>query len=386
MPNDPLVGGVALRRPAIQSPNFQTGVQGWTINIDGSAEFNNLTVRGTFLGTDYILNSSGAFFYSGTPAAGNLIISIAPAQGFDQFGNFYRSGITVGENTFGTAANLFANFLQFLNPTSTPVQVLINPSGVFVYQAPGGAAGNLIVSLARAAGTDQFGNNYPAGLNVTAGTISGTTFSGTDFNIGSNGAFFYNGAPALGNLVASVSANNVAAQTDPFGNPYQQGFFGIGVPLTLATGSDSVVTTTSYTNIGLVFPGSSFGLGVLPKGTYVFEGRVMGKPTGTIGGTHTIGVNCGSTVTSGAVSGVTYQANSTSGIDQATGHTETITSGGNTDIVVSPTHLNFQCWTDFQGLLVLAANQQISIVCKISTSGDTYTAFAESWAKFTRIL
>lgn len=99
MPGDPLVGGVALRRPAIQSPNYVTGMSGWTINADGSAEFNNLTIRGTFMGTDFEVNSSGAFFYNGTPAAGNLDISIAQAAGTDQFGNAYPAGVTAGLST-----------------------------------------------------------------------------------------------------------------------------------------------------------------------------------------------------------------------------------------------------------------------------------------------
>lgn len=79
MPGDPVVGGTVLRRPAVQSPNFVTGISGWTINADGSAEFNNLQIRGTFNGNDFILSSTGFFLYSGTPAAGNLIYSVTPA-------------------------------------------------------------------------------------------------------------------------------------------------------------------------------------------------------------------------------------------------------------------------------------------------------------------
>lgn len=93
---NPVVGGTVLRRAAIESPNFVTGVSGWEINQDGSAEFNNLTIRGTFDGTDFVINSSGAFFYSGTPALGNLIISIASSSGTDSFGNTFPEGISVG--------------------------------------------------------------------------------------------------------------------------------------------------------------------------------------------------------------------------------------------------------------------------------------------------
>ena len=65
MPNDPLVGGSILRRPAIASPDYTPGSAGWTINADGTAEFNSLDVRGTFMGADYELNANGMFFYIG---------------------------------------------------------------------------------------------------------------------------------------------------------------------------------------------------------------------------------------------------------------------------------------------------------------------------------
>lgn len=99
-PGNPVVGGVgALIRAFIRSPNFVAGSSGWTINKDGSAEFNNLTVRGTFAGTNFIINASGAFFYSGTPANGNLILSISPAGGTDAFGNTYLAGFTAYQGT-----------------------------------------------------------------------------------------------------------------------------------------------------------------------------------------------------------------------------------------------------------------------------------------------
>jgi len=40
-----------------------------------------------------IINPDGTFVYSGAPAAGNLIITQAPAPGTDQFGNQYLDGV-----------------------------------------------------------------------------------------------------------------------------------------------------------------------------------------------------------------------------------------------------------------------------------------------------
>lgn len=99
------LGNLAI--PSVQSPNFETGIQGWQISKDGNAEFNNLTIRGTFLGFDWILNSTGLYFYSGTPALGNLILSIAQNAGTDEFGNTVEQGFTAYAST--TAASLFNN-------------------------------------------------------------------------------------------------------------------------------------------------------------------------------------------------------------------------------------------------------------------------------------
>ena len=91
-PENPVVGGNVLRRQAIESPNYTPGVSGWVIKQDGSAEFNNLTIRGTFNGTDFVINSAGFFLYSNTPAAGNLVNSVTNFPGTDQFGNHYLTG------------------------------------------------------------------------------------------------------------------------------------------------------------------------------------------------------------------------------------------------------------------------------------------------------
>jgi hypothetical protein len=44
---DIVVAGTTLVREAIQSPNYEAGASGWTINQDGSAEFNGIVIRGT---------------------------------------------------------------------------------------------------------------------------------------------------------------------------------------------------------------------------------------------------------------------------------------------------------------------------------------------------
>ena len=74
--------------------------------------------RDAVTGTDYIINGSGAFYYSGTPAAGNLAVSLVPgtANVTDPFGNVALPGLTSYEG-FGpgdVALNVQAGIIQWL--------------------------------------------------------------------------------------------------------------------------------------------------------------------------------------------------------------------------------------------------------------------------------
>ena len=96
-PNNPVVGGTVLRRAAIQSPNFvQSPLAGWSIDANGDAYFANVTAQGTITTNTVVLDGAtgSVLVYSGTPAAGNLIASIAATGGTDAFGNAYVGGIT----------------------------------------------------------------------------------------------------------------------------------------------------------------------------------------------------------------------------------------------------------------------------------------------------
>lgn len=138
--NNPIVGGTALRIPAIQSPNYNPGVDGWIIKIDGSAEFNDLVVRGEFSGTDFIINGDGIFLYSSTPALGNLAGSWAPAAGTDAFGNAYAAGLTLYSsdgtiNLFDTAATWNAI------PSGAGIQIAVGGGSVSQSFAPSTVTG-----------------------------------------------------------------------------------------------------------------------------------------------------------------------------------------------------------------------------------------------------
>lgn len=99
MPGDPLVGSTILRRPAIQSPNFDLIAQtGWAIFANGDAFFFNLHATGSVTSNTVIINGSGdgLFIYNGTPALGTLLLAASAAAGTDKFGNaFSGPGISI---------------------------------------------------------------------------------------------------------------------------------------------------------------------------------------------------------------------------------------------------------------------------------------------------
>lgn len=61
-----IVAGTVLVIDRIQSPNYVTGVSGWTINQDGSVEFNSATIRGTLIagGGNVSLGATGLNIHS----------------------------------------------------------------------------------------------------------------------------------------------------------------------------------------------------------------------------------------------------------------------------------------------------------------------------------
>lgn len=91
-----------------------------------------------FLGTDFIINTSGTFYYSGVPASGNLILSITGAAGTDSFGNTYQAGFTAYNNANGTWAQLtngavnFAHGATISNALAGVLNILNSGNGIVV--------------------------------------------------------------------------------------------------------------------------------------------------------------------------------------------------------------------------------------------------------------
>lgn len=99
---NPILAGTTLVRTAIESANYVAGSAGWMIGRDGTAEFNGATFRGTVV----VQSNQAVLFYSGVPAAGNLVLAIAPVAGTDSFGNTYAEGMSVISGSDALVAGL----------------------------------------------------------------------------------------------------------------------------------------------------------------------------------------------------------------------------------------------------------------------------------------
>ncbi len=115
----------------------------------------------SLIGFQQILNRSGFFLYSGPPAFGNLIGSVASVAGTDKFGNSYLSGQTTYTQSGGTflAANLDDPALSAL-------------IGLFVYTAASAAGpwtrqGYVYSDLAGDLVLNSGGGAQPASVTLT---------------------------------------------------------------------------------------------------------------------------------------------------------------------------------------------------------------------------
>lgn len=163
--SNPLVGGSGkLVYPQIQSPNFQTGISGWIIRKDGSAEFNSVNVRGTLTagvpgtgvttiaadGNILLAGADGSqvirlnpnkqriVVYADPAGAGNLAAAMAAAQTTDQFANTVYQGLT-GYNVNNQAAlRVGGDVLLFLDSTGAVLAEIQVSSGLAIFSVGSG--------------------------------------------------------------------------------------------------------------------------------------------------------------------------------------------------------------------------------------------------------
>jgi hypothetical protein len=109
--NDTPVAGTTLTAASIHSPNYAQGASGWSIFKDGSAEFQNVLVRGTITGSQII----GSTITGGTIVGGDFQsanFSNTTHQGFDLNANASADAALTPGNTI----QIYSNFYVGPNP------------------------------------------------------------------------------------------------------------------------------------------------------------------------------------------------------------------------------------------------------------------------------
>lgn len=262
--SDPILTGSGnLIRVTEQSDNFLTGTSGWQITRSGNAEFNQITIRGG------VVENGAYLLYSGTPAHGNLVLSLSAAAGTDSFGNTYVAGLGM----YGATGQTIA-------------QLLPSAQSLVLYSADGSS---LIGMVAQSSATElEFG--------------VGTGFSG--------GALIASKVGVVGNLAGSVSLDSPANASGgnaasislisdtPTGGPNSQieltatTTLITGTAKALQPGSGSVESwhnvsggvgfaSTEWTDAGSPYPQCSYKL--LPDGWVGIRGRIMWTSNGVTG-------------------------------------------------------------------------------------------------------
>lgn len=232
--SNPIIGGGgALVYPSIHSPNFNVAAPltsptpSWGILKNGLAYFFGLVLSGgTITGPDYVINSVGFFFYSGPPAAGNLVgSSVSNNGGTDGFTNTYQPGDTVyGAN--GSYVNISAinGFKGF------PAVLLRPPSMTHITDLPQVASDNVNPGLATeqaklVLSSGKENHLDDAAIQLFSESNDGTVGAGLIFEFG-------------GTILVTVN----------------KGIFLIQVPLTATTGTaanPTLITTDTFQPVTL---------------------------------------------------------------------------------------------------------------------------------------
>lgn len=162
--------------PQVQSPNFVTGVSGWIIRKDGSAEFNNLVIRGSTL-----IGSVELQYSTPTPQLNTLIYSASATEFQDSAGNWILAGTTTyGPDAFTgvgyVAVNTSQGEINFWHTTGTTMGGVTPPwQAEDIISYTGSIAGLLIQDASGFGIQIQAINN---GAVTLVGSPTGETASG----------------------------------------------------------------------------------------------------------------------------------------------------------------------------------------------------------------
>lgn len=208
--NNPVVGALNLIRKAIRSPDYQAGVSGWSINQDGSAEFNNAGFRGDvtvgsatgkqvhiynnagvgtveFLNNDSATETSRAKFTAGLGSSSDGNVSVVNMASGSQSNHATSTFTIASASQISGSVKPFMQFNDTIGGGNPIVLVVdrstfVTNSGSFQSNASqvtfGNAGSNLIFSASNFVA--RFGSAWYGSVNITpvANTPTGVTITG----------------------------------------------------------------------------------------------------------------------------------------------------------------------------------------------------------------
>lgn len=253
--SNPPIGGAVLLRTAEQSANFVTGVSGWQIKRDGTAEFNTGTFRGAITsgpnpGQHFDINPGDGTIVDAYDSSNHKVFVIDPV------GNTTWSGYTAGVHT--TDTEITASGLFFFSRTDTSeVDVTFDSStgsstqadlDILVFNSASPSP-NYPYQLTLKAGSDD-GTKRPTAVGLERGMIGSLMQSD---QISTNNVCHYFAASGTTNSTGFVTLNHGASFRDINGNPIAPNMIICQVHGTGATPSfgtvevmDGTVTATQF--------------------------------------------------------------------------------------------------------------------------------------------
>ena len=212
-----ILAGTVLTRAAMQSPNYVQGTTGWKISQDGTAEFNNITARGSITATSLT---------AGSPTGAQIVINQTSGLGTIKFPTnaaeeSQASSMNSGRANQGAANEFLA--LDIIGPAVTGhtdyVWTALNS------QAKDGSSNANLSFNYNSGGTNhsiatmdktQVTFNEPVALNGATTVFNNFAVTGTTTLAGaiSNGDVHVNGSLYADNIATgTITFNNSADQT-----------------------------------------------------------------------------------------------------------------------------------------------------------------------------
>jgi hypothetical protein len=176
-------------------------------------------------------------------------------------------------------------------------------NGEFLVYSGTPAAGNLVLSVSASAGSDGFGNSYPAGIGLFNSTSAFTTLAAStagnlQLGTGSSGG---GGLEMVSQASSPSSATNIFYADANGSAAYRKGTSGINGQLVVSRTDNTLITNTTAAKIALTvlwsIPasdavttttyrltcwGTAFYTGTTPSGGIGFDGLISGSPEGSV--------------------------------------------------------------------------------------------------------